>query len=205
MEAAVHTFTRLPPDERRAQVLEAARRVFVRDGFTEASTAAVAREAGVTRPLVHHYFGSRRELFLAVIAELAERLPAAIRTDLQDLPLEEVVAVNAASILDAVERDRDAWVALLSAAGADPDVDEILDRAREQAIEKMLVNQAAVAADSPELRLVLRVFLGAVEAALAEWTRHDRATREQLETILPRTLLAMVGEVLPHLVPPGRP
>src|SRR5438045_468208 len=118
-------YRRLTPAERRAQVLEAARRVFVRDGFAEASTAAVAREAGVTRGLVHHYFGSRRALFLAVLADLAERLPAAIRTDLEGLSVEEVVAINSNALLDAVERDRDAWLALLAATGPDPEVEAI--------------------------------------------------------------------------------
>jgi AcrR family transcriptional regulator len=192
--------TRLPPDERRAQVLEAARIVFARDGFAGASTAAVAREAGVTRGLVHHYFGSRRELFLGVLEELAERLPAAIRTDLEDLPLEEVVRINGHALLDAVERDRDAWVALLGAAGSDPDVERILDRARDRAIDKMLVNHRAAVGDSEELRLVLRVYLGAAEAALAEWAVHGRATRAQAEVIVPRTLMAMVTEVLPRLL-----
>jgi AcrR family transcriptional regulator len=191
--------TRLAPDERRAQVLEAARSVFARDGFAGASTAAVAREASVTRGLVHHYFGSRRELFLGVLSELAERLPAAIRTDLEGLALEEVVRINSTALVDAVERDRDAWVALLGAAGSDPDVEQILDRARDHAIDKMLLNQAAAVGDSEELRLVLRVYLGAAEAALAEWTVHDRATRAQAEVIIQRTLLAMVNEVVPQL------
>jgi AcrR family transcriptional regulator len=190
---------RLPPAQRRAQVLEAARTVFARDGFAGGSAAAVAREAGVTRSLVHHYFASRRKLFLAVLEELAERLPAAIRTDLVGLPLDEVVRTNAASLLDAVERDRDAWVALLATAGADPDVEQILDRARDRAIDKMLVNQRAALGDVPELRLVLRVYLGAAEAALAEWTVHQRATRAQAEMIVRETLLAMVAEVLPRL------
>lgn len=173
--------------------------MFARDGFADASTAAVAREAGVTRGLVHHYFGSRRELFLGVLAELAERLPAAIRTDLEGRPLEEVVEINSKALLDAVERDRDAWVTLLGAAGSDPEVQRILDRARDKAIDKMLVNQGAAVGDSEELRLILRVFLGAAEATLAEWTVHGRATREQAEVIVPGTLLAMVTEVLPRL------
>lgn len=180
-------------------MLEAARVVFARDGFAGASTAAVAREANVTRGLVHHYFGSRRELFLGLLEELAERLPAAIRTDLEGLPLEDVVRINGTALLDAVERDRDAWVALLGAAGSDPDVEQILDRARDQAIDKMLVNQGAAVGDSEELRLVLRVYLGAAEATLAEWTVHQRATRAQAEVIVQRTLLAMVTEVLPRL------
>ena len=187
-------------------MLDAARVVFARDGFGGASTAAVAREAGVTRGLVHHYFGSRRELFLGVLEELAQRLPAAIRIDLDGLPLEEVVLINSTALLDAVERDRDGWIALLGSAGSDPDVERILDRARDQAIDKMLVNQgAAVGGDSPELRLLLRVYLGAAEAALAEWTLHERATRRQAEVIVQRTLLAMVSEVLPRLADEASP
>jgi AcrR family transcriptional regulator len=197
--ASARKAARLAPDERRAQVLEAARHVFARDGFAAASAAAVAREAGVTRPLVHHYFGSRRELFLGVLAELAGRLPAAIRTDLPDLPLDEMMEINATTLLDTVERDRDAWVALLGAAGADPDVERILSSARDEAVERMLINQGAAAGASDELRLLLRVYLGAAEAALAEWTVHGRATREQTHTIVKGTLLAIVGEVLPQL------
>lgn len=180
-------------------MLEAARTVFAREGFGDASAAAVAREAGVTRGLVHHYFGSRRELFLGVLAELAEQLPAAIRTDLQGLPLEEVVKINSTALVDAVERDRGAWVTLLGAAGSDPEVERILDRARDEAIDKMLVNQGAAVGDSDELRLILRVFLGAAEATLAEWTVHGRATRDQAQVIIRRTLLAMVTQVLPRL------
>jgi AcrR family transcriptional regulator len=105
-----------------------------------------------SRYLVHHYFGSRRDLFLGLLSELAEQLPAAIRTDLEGLALEEVVRINSTALLDAVERDRDTWVALLGAAGSDPDVEQILDRARDQAIDRMLVNQAAAVGDSEELR-----------------------------------------------------
>jgi AcrR family transcriptional regulator len=195
--------TRLPPDERRAQVLDAARVVFARDGLAGASAAAVAREAGVARTLVHHYFGSRRELFLGVLEELAERLPAAIRTDLEGVPLEEVVRINSTALLDAVERDRGAWVALLGATGSDPDVERILDGARDRTIDKMLVNQGAAVGDSEELRLLLRVYLGAAEAALAEWAVHERATRGQTEVLMQRTLLAMVTQVLPRLVDAG--
>jgi AcrR family transcriptional regulator len=196
---AEQRFTRLAADERRAEVLEAAQRVLVRDGFAGASAAAVAREAGVTRSLVHHYFGSTRELLLAVLAELAQRIPAAIRTDLADEPLERVVEINSKALLDAVERDRDVWARLIGAAGTDADVQAVLDGARDEAVRKMLVNQSVAVPDSDELRLVLRVYLGAAEAAIAEWTRHGRATRLQAEIILQRTLLAMLAEVLPRL------
>ena len=173
-----------------------------RSGTCRYGWSCSRRASARPRGLVHHYFGSRRALFLAVLAELADRLPAAIRTDLEGLTIEETVKANSNALLDAVERDGEAWRALLGAAGPDREVQAILDGARDQAVERILVNQATGAAAAEELRLVLRVFLGAAVAGLAEWVLRDRATRPQTQVLLARTLLAMVAEVLPR-VPPG--
>ncbi len=45
------------------RIFDAAKRVFGEQGFAAASVAAIGREAGVTKGLVHHYFGSKRELW----------------------------------------------------------------------------------------------------------------------------------------------
>jgi len=196
-------FTRLDADERRDLILAAARRVFVRSDPARASTVEIADEAGVTRGLIHHYFGTKRGLYLAVVADLASNLPAVVRTDLAGLPVEALVDANLTSWLDAVERDRELWQALLGAGpvGRDPEVEQVLAAARDQAVERMVVNQAQGAEPTAELRLVLRVFLGAVEAAVREWTVHERASREQVHALLKGTVLAMVGTVLPTLSP----
>lgn len=55
------------PDTR-GQVLTAARRRFARDGYDGATIRTIAAEADVDPALVHHYFGSKRELFLAATA-----------------------------------------------------------------------------------------------------------------------------------------
>src|SRR5688572_17744643 len=111
--AAPTRWSRLEPDARRDQILDAARRVFMRSNPLAASTSAIAREAGVTRGLVHHYFGTKRDLYLAVVADLAATLPALVRTDVADLPVEDMVDANVTSWLDSIERDRDLWLALL--------------------------------------------------------------------------------------------
>ena len=54
------------PDTR-GQVLEAARAAFAARGYVGTSVRAVAREAGVDPSLVHHYFGSKDDLFLAAL------------------------------------------------------------------------------------------------------------------------------------------
>lgn len=196
-------FSRLDPGDRRAAILAAARAVVVREGLAGTSTTAVAAEAGVTRGLVHHYFGSKHELFLAVLADLTATLPAAVRTDLDELPLDEVMAVNCRAFLDAFERDREVWRALLGAGRGDPEAAAVVERMRDEMVERMAANQARGARPSDEHRLVLRVFLSAAETAAIEWAQRGRATREQAEALLLGTLRAMVYEVLPALSAAG--
>jgi TetR/AcrR family transcriptional regulator len=60
---------RLPASERRAAVLECACRVFSRASYHGATTAEIAREAGVTEPVLYRHFPSKRDLYLACLAE----------------------------------------------------------------------------------------------------------------------------------------
>jgi AcrR family transcriptional regulator len=195
-------FTRLEPDARAQEILDAARRVFVRTDYADAAMAEIAAEAGVTRGLLNHYFGTKRELYLAVVADVAAAWPAMVDTSLRDLPVEEMVARNCDNFLDAVERDHELWSVLLGADSLrrDPEVTEVVMAARDEVIEVMARNHAG---DDPpeELRQVLRVFQGAAEAAAWEWQR-GRATREQTRAILTGTLMAMIRDVAPS-VPPG--
>ena len=54
------------PDTRQ-QILDSARDVFATNGFNKASIRKIATAAGVDPALVHHYFGSKDELFLATV------------------------------------------------------------------------------------------------------------------------------------------
>jgi AcrR family transcriptional regulator len=56
-------------EQRRAQLLKAAQRVFTRKGFHAASVADVVAEAGVSQGTVYHYFDSKEALLLAVFTE----------------------------------------------------------------------------------------------------------------------------------------
>lgn len=69
-----------PPDAEsphgREALLAAARELLAEQGLARVSLRDVARRAGVQPPLVHYHFGSKRELFEAVVVELSERLRA---------------------------------------------------------------------------------------------------------------------------------
>lgn len=60
-------------DDTRRAILAAARSSFAARGFAGSSTRAIAGRAGVTQPLIHHYFGTKDALFTGVLEEaLAE-------------------------------------------------------------------------------------------------------------------------------------
>jgi TetR/AcrR family transcriptional regulator len=60
---------RLPASERRAAVLDTACRVFGRCSYRGATTAEIAREAGVTEPVLYRHFDSKQALYLACVDE----------------------------------------------------------------------------------------------------------------------------------------
>jgi AcrR family transcriptional regulator len=77
---------RMSAEDRREQVLAAAMKAFARTGYAGTSTDAVAREAGVSQPYVVRMFGTKRELFLAVFEQAADRIEAAFRGVLDSRP-----------------------------------------------------------------------------------------------------------------------
>jgi AcrR family transcriptional regulator len=63
------TRPRLTAVERRQAVLDTAGRVFSRSSYRGATTAEIAREAGITEPILYRHFGSKRDLYLACLDE----------------------------------------------------------------------------------------------------------------------------------------
>ena len=72
----------------RGQIITAARQAFAAKGFAGASMRAIATDAGVDAALIHHYFDSKQQLFLATVAlplelpRIVEEVAAGDRNDL---------------------------------------------------------------------------------------------------------------------------
>lgn len=62
----------------RAALIEAATRVFGRDGFHAATTKAIAREAGANQALISYHFGGKEGLYTAVVEHIVESMGARI-------------------------------------------------------------------------------------------------------------------------------
>ena len=83
----------------RGQIITAARHAFAAKGFAGASMRAIAAEAGVDAALIHHYFESKQQLFLATVAlplglpQVVEEVAAGGRDDLGERLVRTVLGV----------------------------------------------------------------------------------------------------------------
>lgn len=65
--------SRLPAAQRREQLLDVAESLFAQQGYAGATTAQIAKAAGVTEPIIYRHFKSKRDLFVALIERTGKR------------------------------------------------------------------------------------------------------------------------------------
>jgi AcrR family transcriptional regulator len=80
------TRSRLAATDRRAAIVDAALGVFSTRTYGRATTAEIARAAGVTEPILYRHFASKRELFLACVDEVWRRLREAVEDEIAAEP-----------------------------------------------------------------------------------------------------------------------
>lgn len=127
--AACYLRRAMPRPDRRAQLLTAARWVFARKGYHDASIDDVIRRAGVARGTFYLYFDGKRAVFQEVLEGLFERIwqtVPPIRTGPDD-DVHAQVLENLGSLVALFEDDPDVMRILLAIAlGVDPEADRAL-------------------------------------------------------------------------------
>ena len=92
--------------DRRRQILDAAIRVFARQGFHSCRVSDIADEAGVAYGLVYHYFKSKDQVLNELFSERWSLMLAAIdEVDAQDIPAREKLDAVAGFIIDSYRHD----------------------------------------------------------------------------------------------------
>jgi AcrR family transcriptional regulator len=170
---------RLAPEQRKSEILDAAKRLLSRDGLDKFSLEGVAREAGVAASLPRHYFGGHASLLVAAAsAALIEAQHALTTPDLSiSLPgrLSNFLDVVAAYpwAFDTYRRADDIHPALGSAAR----------QARKKIAEISLLRTWDRM--SLQEKIHTRGWIGYVEAVIGEWIERGMTDREVLlETMI---------------------
>jgi AcrR family transcriptional regulator len=84
------------PEQRRADLIDAANAVFAEHGYDAATTRAIAERAGCAEGLIHRYFNGKRGLLLAIIEKKAAHIVEEFE---HDLPDQSTVAAEVSRIL----------------------------------------------------------------------------------------------------------
>jgi AcrR family transcriptional regulator len=194
---------RLEPQARRAEILAAARRLFDAGNYASVSTSDIAREAGIARPLINHYFGSKRDLYLEVVRQMMV-VPAPVTEQLPSTSVEQRVAVSVDRWLDVVERNKSAWLAAIGpeAIGRDADIERIMLESDEVAADRVLETalMTDVTEGREELRAMIRSFGAMLKAASREWLVRETLTREDLQVLLSDSMLHLLRVTFPAVL-----
>jgi AcrR family transcriptional regulator len=176
-------YTRLQFDERRRQVVEAGSRLFAEHAFEEISMRQIAEAAGISKPLLYHYFPSKIELFKAAVAERAAELQRLIEPAGEGTPFEQLTR-SLDAYLGWIEGNSREWTKLMQSAATLPEAGQLLEGFRTQTLDQLLVRLTGRRKPRPVLRNALKGWLGYVDAAIVDWTQSGDLSRDQLRDML---------------------
>lgn len=184
--------------DRRAQILQCARGVFAERGFHLTSVANLCEAAGIGRGTLYQYFDNKRDVFFAVLKELAERVKDVIDTRPAIAEMEGVghappqlilafCAKRLRRMLDVVFTDEDNLRLILrEARGLDGGIDQMVRRIDEVVLSAFVRDLHTArelgVLDCPEPELTALFVLGGVEKMCL--TALERDERVDLDRIV---------------------
>ena len=198
-------YHRLDPVKRREQILDAANALFAERTYEEVSIEDIAGSAGVTRGLVHHYFGGRKDVYIGLLERLGAQREEQLRPPIGPSAAARV-ADSVSRWLDWTEANRMIWLATIAPGEdiADPDVRQLVADLVRRAVALLTAFHADIAEDSPRLRHALECWTGLNRAATRRWLRGE-ATREATHELLASTLEHVLRTFGARSAPSRRP
>ncbi|MFT4976968.1 MAG: AcrR family transcriptional regulator [Myxococcota bacterium] len=127
----------LAPNERRSQILSAARQVFADQGYYRASVSDIVKAAGVARGTFYNYFDSKRAVFQAILDELMDAVNAAVVPIDILKPIPPQVGQNLDSLIAICTRPEVARILFTEATSIDDESDQALKAFYRQAIARI--------------------------------------------------------------------
>lgn len=196
---------RMPRPERERQMLEVAGRSFAARGFHAVSMDEIAARAGISKPMLYHYFGSKEGLYVAYVRQQGSALLAGMRNATEpDASPAERLWEGTLAFLGYVDEHRPGWALLYREAvnQGGPLAAEIAGlRAGIAAIVHRLFLRVAGADGGGTSEALAHAFVGAGESVANWWLEHPDEPREHVAQLLVR----LAGGALPGLgEPPPR-
>ena len=174
------------PRERREQlILDVAGQVFARAGYDSAPMDEIADRAGVSKPMLYTYFGSKEGLYLAYIeragSDLLERLVSA---EAPDRSPASMLRARITEFLSFVEEHGDGWKVLFRELVSTRSFAERVAEVRERiaAAIRRMVEDGCPGYSQPAADAIAHALVGAGESLANWWLDHPEVPRDQVAT-----------------------
>lgn len=187
---------RLSPQDRRAQLVAVGVNFLSDHTLDELTMDELARRAGVSRPLVFHYFETRQGMHLAVVTTARDSLLVA-SAPRQDLAPRERIRDTLLRITEFVQEHRGTFYSLVrGTASGDPAVRKIVDESRELNAERLSDSFIELGlADTAVLRIALRSWVAFAEETLVSLAIERDTSADDVVRFLEASLHGMVNAV----------
>ncbi len=154
--------------ERRAQLLAVARRVFGKAGFHSVSMDTVAKEAGVTKPILYDHFTSKKDLYLALLdadlSNLLDRVKEALASPIGN---RERIRASFQAYFDFVDEHAEGFQLLMQeTVGTERDFRDRVGGVRDQILNEvadLIVRESRGRLDREHAETVALALIGMVE------------------------------------------
>jgi AcrR family transcriptional regulator len=180
-------------EERRQQLIGVALELFARRSPDEVSIDEIASAAGISRPLVYHYFPGKLSLYEAALKRAAEDLAARF-----DEPHEGPLGARLLRVMgrffDFVDEHGPGFSALMRGGPAvgSSATNALIDSVRQVAYEQIL-SHLRVTDPPPRLELLIRSWISLVESTALIWLDGRRIPRAELEIQLVHDFAALAA------------
>jgi len=146
----IKSTSRMRKADRKRQLMDEAKQLFVTLGYQHTTTEKIAQAAGVTEPVLYRHFSSKKKLFLEVLDDIRRATILRWQTDTKSIgdPLKRMYAI----------------------------VDLYLGSTREHAVDFHIMHRSLVETDDEDIADCLRTFYLDSEKMLAEVIREGQAT-----------------------------
>ncbi|MCF6521901.1 TetR/AcrR family transcriptional regulator [Streptomyces sp. JJ36] len=168
-------------EERRQQLISVALELFSRRSPEHVSIDDIAHAAGISRPLVYHYFPGKHSLYEAAVRRAADELSARF-VEAPEGPLSRRLLRVMRRYFDFVDEHGPGFSALLRGGTAvgSPQANAVIDEVRQAAYEQVLTH-LGIARPGPRLALVVHSWVGLAETTALTWLDGRRIPRAELE------------------------
>lgn len=170
-------------DDRRNLLLDQGRRLFTTHAYDELSMATIAREAGISKALLYHYFPSKQAYFVATLRDAATDLADRIRPD-DDVPQREQLERALDVWLGWVDDHGDAYAKLMRAASGVAELRDLVDGVRDATAATIAERLLNGAASDPPVRNAANGWLWFMDGVCQDWVRYRDLDRDHVRQVL---------------------